>query len=82
MENLNRVFTEKDGFQIAVAVPDFTVELTDEWYQDHYNRKLEEWITLQASHIKCTLEEGCEYTNLELHKCTEEELGLEDRFCV
>ena len=72
------MFTEKDGFQIAVAVPDFTDELTDEYYQDKYGRELEEWITIGATYEKCIFDD-CEDTYLELHKCTEEELGLDDK---
>ena len=77
-KNFNRVFTEQDGFQIAIAVPDFTPEETEEYYQDMKGRKLEEWITIEANFIKCTFD-SCDYTDLELHKCTDEELGLDDK---
>ena len=39
---------------------------------------MEEWITIGAYYSKCNIGD-CEETYLELHKCTEEELGLDDK---
>ena len=71
----NRIFTEEDGLQFAIAIVDTWNAPT---YLDHLGRDMEEFLSLAVTQTKATPETGYEEKNFDLHKCSEEELGLDE----
>ena len=71
----NRIFTEEDGLQFAIAIVD---PLNDQTYLDHLGRDMEEFLSISVSQTKVTPETGYEEKIFDLHKCSDEELGLDD----
>ena len=70
----NRIFTEEDGLQFAIGIVDTNNPPT---YVDHLGRDMEEFLSIIVSQTKVT-SETYEEKIFDLHKCSEEELGLDE----
>ena len=68
-----RVFGEQDGFQLAIAM----IDIGTYNFDDLDGRELSEYLEITVKNYE-TSEDGGRGENLELHKCSDQEISFEN----